>query len=101
MRPARATSRLHFEKRARKLRLTNDRLKSADANLFVVGDRDGDRRVGSFLLHDYVAASPADLSKSVGREKRAELGSGETRSLPSPDLQRGEEDLAMHPGGDF
>lgn len=24
-----------------------------------------------------------------------------TRSLPSPDLQRGDEDLAMHPRGDF
>lgn len=54
-------------------RLTNDRLQSADAYFLMVGNGNGDGAARGFLLHDDVAAAPANLFKAGVCQDRANL----------------------------
>ena len=70
-------SRSFLEFRTRHSGLADDRHQRAGAQLSMIRHRNGDRAVGSCLLHRDVAAAPPDFDETVGGEDAADLATGQ------------------------
>ena len=74
-------SRFALEQLSRELRLTNDRMQRAEAKLFVIGNRNRNRRFTSAFLHHDMTATPANFSEPVCNKNRTDLRAGNDAEL--------------------
>ncbi len=75
--PFRTCHLLRFEEGSGQLRLPDYGEKCSGAELGMLRNRHGDRRIGELLLHYRMASTAPDLRETVSREDLADLRSRE------------------------